>query len=336
MIIIHAAANRDIGIGHLIRVNSLGIALKKSGLNPHFVFESSQDILQSVIDHSMNYDLCDTREEANLLVEKKILDSPDDKKIYITDLLNLTKKHKMRFKSLGVDLLIHLNDSNKDVYFPDVWINGDAFNLEPANDCIIPTQLIGAKYAILRPEIVHLKPMEFREQLSSPEQVLISFGGADPGNYTESFIEEICIHKKEMKFQIVIGPAFSGTRMNHIEKITDKLDNIDLIIKPDGLSHFLLQSDIFISLGGISAYEAMCLGCPVLALEWEGMTSYVEKLDRFGFVTSLGNIEEAPSRFNKSILNFEQINKNAFKAWHAIDGKGATRVADFITTYLYE
>lgn len=330
MIIIHAAANESIGIGHLSRVNSLGLALKEKGIDSYFIFESSKRLVEAIFNSHFLYSIVENREQANLLIARKVLSSNDQKKIYITDLLGLDKEHKKYIKSLGVDLLIQLNDSNRQEYLPDVWVNGDAFNAKQINNFNTPIELVGAKYAILKSKVSRLKPKEPPKITSSPKKILISFGGADPGKYTEFFIENICARQEQIHFKVVIGPAFIETRLEYLNNLAISLKNVEFIYKSTDLTTLLIEADAFISLGGISAYESMCLGCPVLALEWEGMAEYVQRLEAAGFLFSLGDIQKANSLFKKVISNVELMNIRAIKAWEEIDGNGAKRVADFI------
>ncbi|MEK4076519.1 glycosyltransferase [Paenibacillus sp. FSL M7-0656] len=332
MIIMHGAGNSDIGIGHLSRINSLALEFNRLNIRVMLVLEAPKLLVTEIINSTNNIYIAEDREDANEYIKK--VTKEGEFIVYITDLLDLGFEQRKFSDQCKFKVRVHLNDSNISEYIPDIWINGDAFR-NPSNSLFNhgkTTGLMGPAYSIIRKEIVNVRPLN-RKVVDEIKKILISFGGADPGKYTEYFLGDICVRYPSVQFNVVIGPAFSDHRIHEIVNNFTGVSNVDLLIKPQGLENLIISSDVFISLGGISAYEAMCLGCPVIAVQWKGMSSYVEKMDEKGFISSLGNIEDVIETLPSVLVGTTLLQKKAEYAWRLIDGRGVERVASSILQY---
>jgi hypothetical protein len=101
--------------------------------------------------------------------------------------------------------------------------------------------------------------------------VLISFGGEDPAHLTEAMIS--CLARygipsdsevlKGCRISVVEGPAY-GSRNWRLEEFDLK---IRLIRVPDNLKDCLHEYDLVITSFGLTCFEALAAGIPVILLE---------------------------------------------------------------------
>jgi len=105
--------------------------------------------------------------------------------------------------------------------------------------------------------------------------------------------------------------------------------NVVFLRQPD-MAEAMAQADAVLSLGGITAYEAMLLGKPVGAFVWRHMAYYVEQLGRMGLVAALGEGHEAIGKLGSFLSDAETLRRIARRGWETVDGRGVERIASFI------
>jgi len=90
----------------------------------------------------------------------------------------------------------------------------------------------------------------------------------------------------------------------------------------------LLNSDLLITLGGMTTYEAMCLGVPASAVRWNYLEYIVKSFGEKNMITDLGNIDEAYE--NLLNLNINKVNYIYQNAYKIIDGNSLENIKDVI------
>lgn len=314
MILIHAKGDENIGIGNLSRCFELLKFLSKNHA-VMAIFECNEELF---LRYKSKNSIRSKSLENSLKLIKKI--KPE---IYVCDLLDADKKLSDFLRlSCGVKKIIHFN--GVDLGFkPDVLVVMDGFDYEiKAKDYQIYR---GFEYYIISQDLLKYRKKDIN--LQSIKNVLISFGGADPANFTEYFAN-IINDDDGYNYTIVLGPAMSENRKNEIVKIQKQ--NIIYISSPKSLVNLLLKNDILVTLGGMSAYEAMCLGVPVACVRWSYLAFYVENFAKCGMVNDLLDINLAYD--NLINLQIADVNKRCVFAYKIIDGRALQNIQKIINS----
>lgn len=313
MILIHARGDENIGIGNLSRCFELLKFLCKNH-KAIAIFECNEELF---LRYKCKNSIRSENLQNSLEFIKKI--KPE---IYICDLLDANKKLSDFLRlSCGVEKIIHFNSIDFG-FKADVLVVMDGFDYEiKAKDCKI---YHGFEYYIISRDLIKYRKKDIN--LQSIKNVLISFGGADPANFTEYFAN--IINDNKYNYTIVLGPAMSNKRKNEIQKIQKQ--NINYINSPKNLINLLLKNDILVTLGGMSAYEAMCLGVPVACVRWSYLAYYVENFAKCGMINDLLDINLAYD--NLINLQIADVNKRCACAYEKIDGKALENIQNIINS----
>lgn len=324
MILFHAAGGAQIGIGHLSRCNSLATELLNSTTGTlALVYEAPNELAAQFAPPGAS--LCAVASRAAALSARQQLlnDYPGQKHVLITDLLNLVRHDSDLARQQGFDSLVHLNDSGSE-YQADIFVDGDAYKQDQPGAANQPRWLRGPRYHIVAPAVASARPPTPWAR-NRVEKALICFGGADPGRYTELFAQHLFDAPGHMHWTIILGPAFSAERREQLEKIASSY----IVVRqtPANMPELILDSDLVVTLGGLTSYEAMCLGRPVAAVAWAHMAHYVARLAEFGLLVNLGEGMAAIEALLKLCHRPDQLAQLALRGWQTIDGAGASRVA---------
>ena len=101
-------------------------------------------------------------------------------------------------------------------------------------------------------------------------------------------------------------------------------------------AEFLRNSDLAVTAGGISAYEALCSGAPLFALSWDSLQQKaVDRMAEAGCCVNLGAAGDLTPEFLAGLLgkideDAAGREKMARLGMETVDGRGAKRVAAII------
>lgn len=122
--------------------------------------------------------------------------------------------------------------------------------------------LIGPRYALLRPE--------FRRDRNAPRtgsgmrRIFVCFGGTDPGNATLTVVDAIrLLDRSEIAFDVVVGSA--NPHRDSVKRSCATLSNVAFHCQPANLAALMLNADLAIGGGGITAWERCATGLPSIA-----------------------------------------------------------------------
>lgn len=312
MIIIHARGNETLGIGNLARSYEL-IKHLTPKYNVIGIFECNEELFS-------RYNLKNIYRTNHLEESLKLIEQ-NKSSIYICDIVAPNKNLSDSLRQLGVKKIIHFNEIDYG-FEPDILFVTDGFDYNIEVNCKVYR---GFEYYIVGEEILKNRKKEF-SSIKNINNILICFGGADPANFTEHFAKTISDSK--YNYSIVLGPAMSKERKTLIKTI--KKDNITYIDSPTNMTELLLKSDLLVTLGGMTTYEAMCLGVPASAVRWEYLSYNVKSFGEKNMITDLGNIENAYN--NLLNLDLEKVNLICECAFNIIDGKSLQNIESIINS----
>ena len=124
-----------------------------------------------------------------------------------------------------------------------------------------PNVYAGEKYYIAGKTFLFYEPIEIREHV---ENVFISFGGADPQNYTDRLMK--IITKPEyaaIRFTVVLGRA-----KNNVAALMEynSYDNIEVLFDVENMPELMSACDAAVTSRGRTGYELALLGIPTIAM----------------------------------------------------------------------
>ncbi|MFD3259381.1 hypothetical protein ACE3MQ_12290 [Paenibacillus lentus] len=323
MIVLHAAGNEKIGIGHLKRCHTLAKWLKKfCSEEVCLLLECEKSLADFFSSEDITIITAKNRNEA-IKYRRELFSNGG---VLITDLLGLDELDKVEAQNEGVRWVVHLNDNGIESYKPDLIVDGD-FDAAKKYSGKKLDVLAGPAYFIINDNITQLRPKVVEG--NGIRKVLVTFGGADPGNYTEFFADKL-VGVTTKEFTFIMGPAFSTKRKEYLKSFMHNKHYI-FIDSPSDMGRLLLEHDLIVSLGGITSYEAMCLGKLVATVEWQTMKKYVKILQEAEVVFNLGDKCESISRLIK-VMNtpLEELRRISRNGWLSVDGAGAQRVAEYL------
>ena len=176
--------------------------------------------------------------------------------IFINDILTTSIDYMIGLKSVMPKArIINFEDDGEGVLKADLVFNA-LFHEED-----FPQVKAGEKYYICGKTFMFYEPIKIQEQV---KRVFISFGGADPQNYSDRLLNMICKPEyQEYEFVVVLGRA-----KNNVEKLLEynRYKNIKVFFDVPNMPELMTSCDIGITSRGRTGYELAILGIPSIAM----------------------------------------------------------------------
>jgi spore coat polysaccharide biosynthesis predicted glycosyltransferase SpsG len=191
----------------------------------------------------------------------------------------------------------------------------------------------GFPFIVLNDKILALKRKSNIN--TDPMHIVLTTGGSDHKGIMIKLLEYLADFNEieNIKITALIGEIFS--HHGELEKLRDRLSSI-ISVHPFNYSD-LAKADLAINTFGVSTYELIYLGIPVISVghsqhNAQGSAHLAEK---YGIIADLGLIDDLTrmkflSVLTEMIANPKQLMKIQKKSCHLIDGLGCARVADLI------
>ena len=290
----------SMGMGHVYRTLSLADNLLAFA-QIEFVTQSGDIVVQKVKDSGFSVSKFNNEEEIQHYLAYR---NPD---VVVIDKLDVAPCFSRYIKeTLKAKVVIFGNLSLGNRY-ADVVVNaiiGTDFKNRSFFDKSTRTlYLQGPKYLVLRDEFYeNTKQCVYRANLRN---VLLIFGGSDPANLSCKVLRKIFRMEHNLKVDIVLGPQFGFiSELNNILELADKSrDDVAIHYDVDNVSHFMLNSDLVMTSGGTTMFEAFCLGLPTIAFYQNELQKVMFK----GFIMTYDLAE---------IRDFESFVLSIYKAYH--------------------
>ena len=119
----------------------------------------------------------------------------------------------------------------------------------------------GHKYYVLKDEF-YFQPKKIITQ--NVENILITFGGTDPNNFTERVINAITKTSYEGRINVILGLGYSD-KEGLISRIESN-PSIQVYTNVSNISEFMFKADIIFTSAGRTMYEICSLGVPTICL----------------------------------------------------------------------
>lgn len=245
--------------------------------------------------------------------------------------------HGWAGRTLAID---DLADRPHDVDFLLDQTNGRAAR---DYDGLVPDRchlMLGAAYALLRPEFAALRDRALARRRKSPplRRVLVSLGASDPNNFTAVALKAVARSGLDVDVDVVLSsgaPHLASVRKQGDEMLPAV--NLHTDISAGELAALLEEADMAIGSGGIASWERCCLGLPSLVvLIAENQRFVVDNLARGGAVELLGDAADVDAdRLAEALAGMaadgEARREMGLRASEICDGRGAGRVVRVLT-----
>lgn len=250
-IIIRTDGYPEIGLGHVYRSIQLF-----NNLTEHAVLlvlsEKSSLGIRKVQERFLNCQVVKDDDEFIAFLDKE---RPD---ILINDILNTTKDYMYRIKPF-VGRVVNFEDLGEGGHIADAVVNA-LYEKSVAGE----QYYWGYKYYCLRDEFLITKPKAFSKEVS---QILVIFGGTDPGRYTEKVMNVIQSMPIDLPivYQFVLGLGFDRDE-EFMKSVKICPQDIRVIKDVKMISKYMAKADIAISSQGRTMYELATMKVPTIIL----------------------------------------------------------------------
>lgn len=176
----------------------------------------------------------------------------------INDILSTSLEYMEKIhNSLPDAKIVNFEDDGDGAYSADLVINA------LYSESKIAHAKCGEKYYIAPKQFLFYNPIEIKEKV---KHVLVTFGGADPQNYTGKMLSIITNNMekyKNVKFTFIVGRA--NIHADELMKY-DKHDNIEMLYDISNMPEVMTQCDIAFTSRGRTGFELAVLGIPSVAI----------------------------------------------------------------------
>jgi len=246
-----AEGGRDIGLGHLYRCRSIAIELREQTKVDIFASCPEENLLRSVFE-GLSYRFLKPEEIYNgASFDAVIVDIPG---FSYESQQTLRKKCK---------LLIGIDDSGEGPFDYDVLIRPNFLQMSAPRMTRAGAQILaGRDCIILHPAFSKLTPST--ERSDKAKELLICFGGSDPGGLTLRVIPVLRQLPAGISIDIIVGRGFSRP-----ERVVDLIggDNrFSVLLNVPDLAEMLNTCSAALIAGGTLMYEACALGVPSVVI----------------------------------------------------------------------
>ena len=279
--------NDIVGLGHVYNTLLLANDILEHELL--FLVDKDSKLAFDKI-NSKNYNVLIQRDKNIIEDIKKI--NPD---IVINDILDTKEEYIKELKNLKYKV-INFEDLGRGAKYADLVINA----IYPEKEKL-QRHYFGADYFLLRDEFIY---SPFKELKKEVKEILVTFGGVDPNNYTKKVLESIYSYCIENNIKINVITGFGYNKFSSL----GNFEKINILKNVSNISDYMLNADIIFTSAGRTIYEVASLAVPAIVLaQNERELTHFFASEENGFL----NLGLGYDVSNKKILkNFKNLVEN--------------------------
>jgi CMP-N-acetylneuraminic acid synthetase/spore coat polysaccharide biosynthesis predicted glycosyltransferase SpsG len=244
-IVFVVTGNCKVGLGHAY--NTLLIANDILNHKITFLVDRDSQMAYTKI-ASKNYSVF-MQENENIVDDIKNLNA----NIVINDRLDTSKDYITQLKDLNLKV-INFEDLGNGSQKADLVINA----IYPEKHTL-PNHYFGYNYFILRDEFIYSKQ---KESINKVKNILITFGGVDPNNYTRKVIESIYDYCNLNNINIKIIAGFGYRKYDSLSEFK----NATIVYNVTNISKYMIKADLIFTSAGRTTYEIASIGTPAIIM----------------------------------------------------------------------
>ena len=353
-------ASIDIGSGHVMRCLTLAEALKEQGAACFFICRAHSghfiDYIRGkgftvfpleCVDALSSPDL--SKDNQNALSHADWLGSSwqadaDETRIYlekvkpdwlIVDHYALDQQWELTLKPRYQKLAV-IDDLADREHVCDLLLDQTLGRKESDYKDLVPdkcTLLLGAKYALLRPEFLQWRDYSLRRRVSPKlDKLLITLGGVDKDDATGQILRALCQSHLPKDCEITVVMGATALHLKNVQALAKTLPwQIEIKVNVSNMAELMSNADLAIGAAGSTSWERCCLGLPtlmvVLAENQRVAASYLELAQAaLNFDSGLNLTKDLRKLLSKLINDQSEIKKLSENASRITSGRGAELV----------
>lgn len=258
-----------LGLGHIQQSTTFATALSP-GADVNFLTKSSQNTIDKISEYGFNVNWFASDDDIILHLGKT---SPD---IVIFDKIDVDEELARIIKeSLKIPLVIFTNLTAANKY-ADIAVTADIGsqfkNIIFSDETTGTTYYYGPRYWVLRPEFYLYRKLCKSRQVR-PQKILLIFGGSDPTNLTAKALEVLLQKDSQLKIDIILGAHYGHDEdlLRVLSRHDSQLQDITIHRNIPNVAQRMYEADLVIASPGLSAFEALCVGTPVIVIPHDGL-----------------------------------------------------------------
>ena len=244
---IYVNGNNKRGIGHIYRALELA---DEFYVKPDIYYDSNQT--DPKVFGKTTHNLISVNGIAELFDRCK----ENNYTVFINDILTTSIDYMIGLRSVLPNAkIVNFEDDGEGILKADLVFNA----LFKENE--LPQVHAGEKYYISGKTFMFYNPIEIKDKV---ERMFISFGGADPQNYSDRLLAMISkAEYSQCHFIVVLGRA-----KYNVEALMDynKYSNIEVLYDVSNMPELMTSCDVGITSRGRTGYELAILGIPSISM----------------------------------------------------------------------
>ncbi len=258
---IRADAYPELGTGHVMRCLALAQGIKDGGGEVVFVtYSESEGLRERLRKEGCRIHMLTkpgSLEESLSITDRE---RPD---WVVLDGYHFDTSYQKAVRESGYRLLCIDDNCHLGHYYADIILNQN-YGAEKFRYVAGPeTQILaGTRYCLLRREF--LGYADFRREIPDvARKILVTMGGADPGNHTLKAMKSLELIEGLLDVKVVAGAG--NPNAYSIEKeATKSRHNVEIAKSVENMAALMAWADVAVSAGGTTLWELACMGLPSL------------------------------------------------------------------------
>lgn len=355
-LLIRADADSQIGVGHVMRCLALAQAWQQTGGEVTFLTHTLPQALHTRLTNE-GCDVLRLEDDRPIVWRSTLRESSSEPTLLVLDGYTFDNEYQALLHD-NSDVLMVIDDyGHSPIYQCDLILNQN-LNADPGwykhrpSNCRL---LLGPEFALLRSEFIRGNPANdatmpvlpstaqpphvSNSKHNRPQHILVTMGGADPVNATETVVNALVSlphsslpHSSLPAWQarIVVGAAYR--HLSQLEAAIIDDTRFEIILQANDMSMHYRWADIAVAAGGASNWEMSHLGVPRLVLEIAAnQAGNLPHMVAAGLCITaeleVDSIAKGIERLLGDVAMAKVMRENGPKL---IDGLGARRVAEAI------
>lgn len=281
--------NHTLGMGHVYQSICLaGLLLQKNIVPNNIIFltKSKENVLNLIKESGF---IVNQYPDDDAIFRALENDNPDR---IIFDKLDVSPELARRIKEelhTKLSIFTNLTEANSYANITVLADIGSNFkNIYRKDKITGQVQFFGPKYWLLRPEFYELKKNQ-KSRVQSTKNIMLIFGGADMSNITSAMLNTLLQIDSALNITVVLGSAFINyTELEDIilkNKIS--ISKVKIVKNIKNVAEVMFSSDVVFASPGLSFFEALAVGTPVVGFHQNDLQRDVYK----GFLTTFDKSE---------------------------------------------
>ena len=331
-ILIYCEGGGEFGWGHVSRAIAIGDELRSShGVNVNFALLGTENARRTIEEQAFDVEQINRLESEDEQLQNLIKEYNPDAVVIDLHASELSKSQLDHWGNqdilvVGIDEITDRRLKTDFVFYPPVPQVGDMDWSGYGG-----TVLSGWEWVVVDRDF---RP-HYKDNLTQPLTVLVTMGGSDPENITQTAVEGLIQLDEEIKAVVVLGSGYKYEKQLN-RTILDSNLRSNILHEVNDMRELMLGSDLAIGSYGVTAFELACMNVPALHIcRTASDARACSVLENQNLAQCLGVSEEVrPAEIrlavSKMLNSQEKLTSMREACSDQVDNQGAHRIAERI------